>query len=170
LRLHRQTYPRYWQWSEAVEMTAMLTNRLQATFGRTIHVGPDANPRSLRNFPLQANGSEMLRLACILATERGIPVCAPIHDALLVEGSAGDIERVVSETQQAMASELVLPGFGLRTDAKIVRWPDRYSDPRDERFWHVVWERISKRTPATPTTGDTPVLFIVFLSCFFKRG
>ncbi len=25
--------------------------------------GPDANPRSLANFPMQANGAEMLRLA-----------------------------------------------------------------------------------------------------------
>jgi len=83
----------------------------------------------------------MLRLACILATERGLQVCAPVHDALLVEGSADGIDTVVAETQQAMreASELVLPGFPLRTDAKVVRWPERYSDPRGVRFWHTVW-------------------------------
>src|SRR5262249_37675437 len=86
--LHRRTYPRYWQWSDAVEMTAMLSGQLQAAFGWTVHVGQDANPRSLRNFPLQANGAEMLRLACILATERGIRVCGPVHDALVVESPA----------------------------------------------------------------------------------
>jgi hypothetical protein len=154
LRLHRQTYPRYWQWSDAVEMTAMLTGRLQATFGWTIRVGQNANPRSLRNFPLQANGAEMLRLACMFATERGIQVCAPIHDALLVEGPIEEIEAVVTETQKAMreASEWVLPGFPLRTDAKIVRWPERYSDPRGERFWRAVWQLIGEHAPSTDAT------------------
>jgi len=155
LRLHRQTYPRYWQWSDAVEMTAMLTGQLQATFGWMVHVGQDANPRSLRNFPLQANGSEMLRLACIFGIERGISICAPIHDALLIEGCANEIEAIVDQTQRAMreASECVLSGFPLRTDAKIVRWPNRYSDPRGVRFWRTVWELICGQTP---TTGDTP--------------
>jgi hypothetical protein len=153
--LHRRTYPRYWRWSDAVEMTAMLGGKLQAAFGWTVHVGTDANPRSLRNFPLQANGSEMLRLACILATERGIRVCAPIHDALLLEAPIREIGAAVAACQTAMreASELVLPGVPLRSAAKIVRWPDRYSDPRGELMWETVWELIGERTP---TTGDTP--------------
>ena len=35
--------------------------------------------------PAQAHGAEMLRLACCLVTERGIQLCCPIHDAVLVE-------------------------------------------------------------------------------------
>lgn len=69
----------------------------------------------------------MMRLACYLTTERGIRVCAPVHDALLVEGVDGEIEDVVAATQAAMAeaSRVVLGGFELRSDAKIVRYPDR---------------------------------------------
>jgi DNA polymerase-1 len=102
---------------------AMLRGWLQTVFGWQVHVGPKANPRSLANFPMQANGAEMLRLACCLATERGIRVCAPIHDALLVEGPADEIKTVVAETQAAMAkaSRVVLEGFELRSDAKVVR-------------------------------------------------
>jgi DNA polymerase I len=153
--LHKRTYPRYWQWSDAVEMTAMLAGRLQAAFGWTVHVGPNANPRSLRNFPLQANGAEMLRLACILATEGGIHVCAPVHDALLIEAPADGIAEAVAATQAAMreASELVLPGFPLRTDTRIVGYPDRYSDPRGEQFWATVWELIGESTPSTDASG-----------------
>jgi hypothetical protein len=33
---------------------------------------------------MQANGAEMLRIACCLATERGVEVCAPVHDAVLI--------------------------------------------------------------------------------------
>ena len=92
------------------------------------------------NFPMQANGAEMLRLACCLATERGLTVCAPVHDALLVEGPAGGIDDVVARTQAAMreASELVLPGFPLRTDAKVFRHPERYADERGRRMWETV--------------------------------
>jgi hypothetical protein len=140
LRFHQETFRRFWHWSELVEMQGMLAGQLRTVFGWTVHVGRDANPRSLRNFPMQGNGAEMLRLACCLATERGITVCCPVHDALLVEGPADGIETVVAQTQQVMqeASELVLPGFPLRTDAKIVRHPDRYLDPRGERLWTTV--------------------------------
>jgi hypothetical protein len=156
LLMHRQTFPRFWQWSDLVEMEGMLTCRLRTAFGWTLHVGPEVNPRTLRNFPMQANGAEMMRLACCLATERGIGVCCPIHDALLVEGSADAIEDVVDGTQQAMreASELVLPGFPLRTDAKIVRWPDRYVDPRGESMWRTVWGILDGADQLdTPGTG-----------------
>ncbi len=35
----------------------------------------------------------------------------------------------------AQASAIVLDGFQLRSDAKIVRWPDRYMDERGWEFW-----------------------------------
>jgi DNA polymerase I-like protein with 3'-5' exonuclease and polymerase domains len=158
LALHRRTYPTYWRWSDAVQDFAMLRGYLETVFGWRIHVGPNANPRSLRNFPLQGNGAEMLRLACCLATERGIMVCAPVHDALLVEGPADAIEDTVARTQEAMreASVLVLPGFPLRTEAKTVRYPDRYMDERGRRFWELVWGLMEEETRCV--TGDTSVV------------
>jgi hypothetical protein len=140
LRLHRETYPRFWAWSDGAERHAMLRNELHTVFGWTIRVGSDANPRSLRNFPCQANGAEMLRWACRLMTERGVGLVAPIHDAVLVEGPAETIAETVAETQRAMseASEAVLGGFQLRTDVEIVCWPDRYMDKRGREFWDRV--------------------------------
>jgi hypothetical protein len=118
----------------------MITGKLHTVFGWWIHAGTDANPRSLRNFPMQANGAEMLRLACCLTTERGIKVCAPVHDALLVEGDVADIDSIVNRTQDAMreAAMIVLNGFELRTDAKIVRHPDRFVDARGREFFQRV--------------------------------
>jgi hypothetical protein len=172
LHLHRETYPVFWRWSDAIQDFAMLHNYLETTFGWRVHVPPGLDPktgkplastRSLRNFCMQGNGSEMLRLACCLATERGIAVCAPVHDALLVEGSADDIENVAARTQEAMreASELVLPGFPLRTDAKVIKHPDRYQDDRGRRMWEVVWglleevEAAEGYTYQNGTTTDT---------------
>jgi hypothetical protein len=155
LRLHRRSYPDFWRWSDAVQDFAMLHGYLETAFGWRVHVGPDANPRSLRNFPMQANGAEMMRLACCLATERGLAVCCPVHDALLVEGPADRIADVAAEARRAMreASELVLPGFPLRADAKVVRHPDRYLDERGRRMWETVWGLLAGKVEGI--TGDT---------------
>jgi len=102
LRLHRQTYPAFWRWSQSAVDRAALERELWSVFGWRLHFEPRWNWRTASNFPVQANGAEMLRLACCLATERGIMVCAPVHDALLVEGPAESIDAVVVATQAAM--------------------------------------------------------------------
>ncbi len=142
LAMHRQTYPVFWRWSDSVVDYAMLYGKLWTVFGWEIHVGSGVNPRFLRNFPMQANGAEMLRLACCLATERGIRVCAPIHDAILIEAPLLELEDAVAETQLAMAeaSEVVLNGVQIRTEAKVIRYPDRYMDERGREMWTTVWE------------------------------
>ena len=144
---HKEVFRRYWAWSDQVEMQGMLGGTLRTVFGWQMHTSAHANPRSLRNFPMQAHGAEMLRLACCLCTEHGIQVCAPVHDALLVEASDEAIESIVAQTQgfMAQASLLVLPGFPLRTEAKIVRYPERYQDPRGVQMWETV-QRILEDT------------------------
>jgi hypothetical protein len=140
LRAHHETYRVFWEWSDRVVDHAMLTGALYSVFGWTIHVGPGANPRALRNYLMQANGAEMLRLACCLATEQGIEVCAPVHDAVLICAPLDRLQHDVAVTQQAMAeaSRIVLNGFELRTEAKVVRFPDRYVDKRGVRMWTEV--------------------------------
>jgi len=144
LDLHHQTYRRFWEFSDAAVDFALLHGRLWTTFGWPLRCGAGVNVRSLRNFPMQANGAEMLRFACCLATERGIRVCAPIHDALLIEAPLERIDEAVAETQAAMAeaSRIVLDGFELTTDVKIVRYPNRYMDGRGRRMWDEIWQLI----------------------------
>jgi DNA polymerase-1 len=161
LRLHRETYRVFWHWSDAALDHAMLYGKLWTVFGWTIHVDDKPNPRSLRNFLMQGNGAELLRLACCLATERGIRVCAPVHDALLIEAPLEELEAAVQTTQAAMAeaSHLVLDGFALRTDAKVIRYPERYSDPRGEAMWTQVWALIKRSGTALDlSTGGQGVL------------
>ena len=153
LRTHRETYRDFWRWSDAAVDHAMLMNSLHTVFGWHIHVDENPNPRSLRNFPMQANGAEMLRLACCLATERGIEVCAPVHDAVLICAPLDPLEDDIASMRAAMAeaSKIVLAGFELRTDAMRVRYPDRYQDPRGTAMWDRVIKLISRRTMATKT-------------------
>jgi DNA polymerase I len=148
LRTHRDTYRKFWCWSDAAVDHAMLTSTLHTVFGWCIHVDENPNPRSLRNFPMQANGAEMLRLACCLATERGVEVCAPVHDAVLICAPLDRLEDDIAGMRATMAeaSKIILAGFELRTDAMRIRYSDRYRDPRGTAMWNRVIELITKRS------------------------
>ncbi|HIA04034.1 MAG TPA: DNA polymerase I [Myxococcales bacterium] len=144
LALHRRTYPQFWSWSQAVVDYAQIYKRVFMVFDWRMRVSAATNDRTLRNFPMQANGAEMLRLACCFCTEAGINVCAPVHDALLVEGPAGEIQELISEGQCHMrrASEIVLDGFALRTDAETTIAPQRFGREHENEMWRIVFEII----------------------------
>jgi DNA polymerase I-like protein with 3'-5' exonuclease and polymerase domains len=144
LRLHHVTYPQFWDWSDRVVDYALLYNNLHTVFGWNLIVGGEPNPNSLRNFPMQANGAEMLRLACCLAVERGVTVIAPVHDSLLIEASVGDSIEAIITARRAMAeaSRIVLGNLTLRTDVKVFSHPMRYIDKRGLAMWNTVWKVI----------------------------
>jgi len=81
--------------------------------------------------------------------ERGVGLCAPIHDAVLVEGPAETINETVANAQAAMreASSIVLGGFELETDAEIVSYPNRYSDERGTDMWGSVLAILAELDP-----------------------
>jgi DNA polymerase-1 len=147
LRAHRETYREFWRWSDAAVDYAMLTGSLHTVFGWRVHVGENQNPRALRNFPMQANGAEMMRLAACLATERGIEVCAPVHDAFLICAPLNRLEADVAAMRACMAeaSRIVLGGFEIRTDVKIFRYPERFTDERGAVMWQRVMNLIAQR-------------------------
>jgi DNA polymerase I len=102
LEFHHQAYRRYWEWSESTLNVAMLTGKLQTTFGWPVHVGPETKATTLRNFRVQGDGAEILRLACCMVTEAGITVCAPVHDALMIEADIAAIDYETRKTQDLM--------------------------------------------------------------------
>jgi hypothetical protein len=146
LQLHRRTYRTFWKWSDAAVDEAVLGGRLWAGLGWQIHTCDEVNDRSLRNFPMQANGAEMLRIACILLTEAGIKVCAPVHDALLIEAPVGELDQAIATSKSLMqeASRIVLDGFELGSDVKEVRYPGRYMDKRGVVMWDKVMNLVGE--------------------------
>lgn len=140
LDMHRKTYLKFWRWSDAAVDMAMLYGKVHTSFGWTLHQAGSLNQRTLRNFPMQANGAEMLRLACILASERGVRVCAPVHDALLIEAPVASLDETIHATRAAMAeaSRLVLDGFVLRTDVSAYPHPLRFAAERGAQMWKTV--------------------------------
>ena len=110
---------------------------MRSAFGWRRRVGAGANPRALMNFPMQANGAEMMRLAAIAATEAEIEVCAPVHDAFLIAAPLDRLERDVARMRALMgrAGRAVTGGLEVRTDAALVRWPDRLVDEGGAAMW-----------------------------------
>ena len=153
LRKHRQTFQTFWEWSDRNVDYALLHNRLWTVFGWQIQVEGQHNLRSLANFPMQANGAEMLRIACIRMTEAGIRVCAPVHDAVLIEAPLEELDDRVQQAQELMseASRQVLGGFELTTDADIYRYPERY---RDEERGGAFWDRVMSLLPENFLSTD----------------
>ena len=135
LRLHLDTYRVFWRWAEENVDRVLLGLPLETVFGWRIHFPPgcqaDINGRSILNWPMQSHGAEMMRLGLSMAVEAGFMICAPIHDALLLEAPIDQIEEQAQAVAEIMAqaSEIVLgPGKRCRSDIKIVRYPDRFED------------------------------------------
>ena len=137
----KRTFAKYHQWSSEVVREARAGHWLHTVFGwRQFMDG--SGVLTVKNWKMQANGAEMIRLACCLATERGVRVCGVIHDAILVEAPLDEIDAAVATARAAMeeASREVLDGYTIPVDADIVRWPDRYQ-PDDEKSLEM-WERV----------------------------
>ena len=142
LRAHRDRYQKFWIMADAAIACAMQGYPLSTVFGWRVRPGSNPNARSMMNYPMQSNGSEMMRLAACMATERGIEVCAPVHDAFLICAPLDRIDADVAAMSAIMeeASRVVLKGFTVPTDTKIFRYPDRYMDKRGV----VMWERVTQ--------------------------
>jgi DNA polymerase-1 len=149
LQKHRETYKKFWSWADNNKETGLLGLKLQTDFGWSIKVeGGIVKANTFLNWPMQANGAEMMRIACVLAVERGLKLCAPIHDALLIESSNDQIDADVTKLKECMseASEGVLgTGKICRVDAEIVKYPDRYMDEQGQEMWDKIMMLLAKR-------------------------
>jgi hypothetical protein len=63
-------------------------------------------------------------------------ICAPLDR---LEANIAAMRAAMAE-----ASRIVLAGFELGTDVKVIRYPDRYMDPRGAVMWARVMELIGR--------------------------
>lgn len=152
LNQHRELFAQYWVWSDDWVQHALQSSTMRTAFGWTCRTGIlELNERSIRNWPIQATGADILRIACILAARHGIKILAPVHDAVLIEAPAERIEADVARMREIMrrASRVVFNATAdgpheLRTDATIVRYPEHYSDKRGAAMWDRVLELLTE--------------------------
>lgn len=145
LRNHRAMYPKYWAWNERIGHQSMYYNELSTVFGWKTRpypgiAGEPPNIRTLRNFPMQANGGEILRLATSMLVESGVDVCALVHDAIVIISPTSRFEEDRAKTMAAMkaASRRVLGGFAVDVEMNSASYPNRYIDKDGAAMWRRI--------------------------------
>jgi DNA polymerase I len=146
--LHKRTYRTFWQWSDHMVENALLARRQHTVFGWPRKLIGGERLTSIRNFPMQANGAEMMRIAAIGAVRAGIEVCAPVHDAFLIAAPAARLTEDVEIMRDVMTrAGQVVCGIPIRTEAKLIRYPNRYMEDRGIEMWNRVM-RLGNMTQA----------------------
>lgn len=143
LRQHRRVFKTYWDWSDRVLTDALLSRQMTTSFGWRFQIAGDGGDaaRSIRNWPMQSTGSDILRMACVLLDKSGLEVVGPVHDAVLLECPTNDADNTAKKAVAAMeqASSIVLgAGKVVRVDYEIIRHPDRFTDARGVETWERV--------------------------------
>jgi hypothetical protein len=137
---HRQTYPDFWRWREEQVTAAMLARRIESSGGWPLHITHSPNKRTLYNFPMQADGAEMLRPTAWRLCEAGIVPVMLIHDGILFE--------LESREQLEHAKEIMLQGgrdvcdgfeIGVDVDQELLGGA-RYADkrPMAKKMWATI--------------------------------
>jgi DNA polymerase I-like protein with 3'-5' exonuclease and polymerase domains len=158
IKYHQLRYPQFHKWRADYLFTANATDKIYTPLAWSSYTQFYAQrPKKdltknvhssnwLKNWPMQSCGSDILRLSTIMCLEAGIQVIAPVHDAILIQSPLEQLDAQVALAQNLMteASYQILE-FPIRTDAKIVKYPENYSDDRGVRTWNTIWEIIRDR-------------------------
>jgi DNA polymerase I len=138
LRHHHTLFSTYWEWQERVCNSASLNGTLTNALGWTRRTRNDRR-NTVANYPVQSNGAALLQLAAVEASERGIGICCPVHDAFLIEVPEETLEQDIGVMQQCMqnASETLLNGFTLETQTTRIIGE---GPPDPEPIWHQIMD------------------------------
>ena len=164
LRAHKRVYHRFWAWSDAAVDQVSMRGVIRTCFDWRLHrvasldvAATKKQWRSVRNFPSQAHGAEMLRLACIYAAEEGLPIIAPIHDAIMIEAPTEEMPVVSARMEAIMrkASRDVLRGFEVDVEHTFTGDGERYVDEDGKEFFdHIM--KIVGEPPVDVTPSAQP--------------
>lgn len=138
LQTYKTAFSTFVEWSDNMLSRARMGGWIITPMNWRLYT-QHAKDRTIRNFPMQGTGANILQICCVYLIERGIRVLGTVHDALLVEAPVNEIDAKTKQAQDIMeqVSEGIL-NFRLRTDAKIVKYPERYSDKRGEEMWNTI--------------------------------
>jgi hypothetical protein len=102
LEEHQRRFPRVWRWFRQQVALSYGYRHAITPHGWKLHIGRFVGARTVRNFPVQGTGADILRRAHTLLWEAGYRIAAPLHDALLVEVKIEDLNTAVVEVPTIM--------------------------------------------------------------------
>ena len=149
----KQLYKVYVSWIQGVLKSVAMTQRITTRLGwqrhsnGTFKLDKHGKLKSIRNtilnFPMQGNGSDILRQAIIKLHEANFKIVAPVHDAVLVEIPLGGHEKLIKEAMQIMvdASEFVIGG-PIRVGKEEI-YSNWKQEDKDQKFYDDIFKEIS---------------------------
>jgi DNA polymerase-1 len=149
----RAQFRRFEEYAESVLDHAGIFGEITTQLGWRMQCPSLIKRRTVRNFPIQSTGSEILHVASILAERRRIQVCAPVHDAIMAEAQLDQLDDVSTALDRIMrdASAIVLKGYELPTElggtkegGRPILPGERYYDERGEAMWNTVSRLVEK--------------------------
>jgi hypothetical protein len=149
---HYNAYPVYWAWSEEGIAQAYRDGFIESPLGWRLWTGQKTKRNSLLNFPAQSAGADVLRMACILAVDRGLGpyLCYPHHDAIYAHCPieiAQDVGDALAECFRQAGKIVCGDALELRCDQpEITVYPNRYKPENGGDVWAMVQEFLAKRS------------------------
>ena len=132
---HHELFPVYWDWSERVVQAAFDKGEMRTPCGWGAKVPKSSNMRTWMNFPIQATGSDIMRLVVTYLDRQGVDLLAVIHDGFLVSCYKAQLADATAAIDWACstATEQVVPGFPLRWET--TQHEQRYYDKDGAPLW-----------------------------------
>ena len=95
------------------------------------------------NWPMQATGSDIMRLTVIYLDQQNVQILAPVHDGFLLTCRRHELDdlNAAVETACKTAIDQVIPGFPLRWDTEVheVRFEDEDGLP----IWNLIQDELA---------------------------
>jgi DNA polymerase I len=137
LKRQRETFRRFFAWSDRKAMKAVTGQTLSTPLGWTIRFRHGTTTRSPertgRNFCIQGLAADMMRLLMIRLSEAGLATCAAIHDGFLIECADDQADAVHEIVKAAMdRSAIDLIGATIPIKSRIFRWPESYQEGKTD--------------------------------------
>jgi DNA polymerase family A len=148
---HRLIYPRFHRWLGDVVTQAKFDSMIYSPYGWPLAVTGNTSNRTLMNYLAQSGGADMMRIAAIAATEAGIRVCCPVHDAFWIMAPLDELNATIKRMREIMirAGSAVTGGLSIGVTVEyVVRWPHCLGDVREPTDkGQAMWDEVRSLIP-----------------------
>jgi DNA polymerase-1 len=123
-------YHVYGAWQSELPAVMQANGCLALADGWQLFPVLDCNQRSIKNYPMQGTGSNILRRACAGLTTAGVELIGTNHDSVMVQAPIAEIDGKVKLAEQIMiaSSRKLLGGHACRVDIEqVIKYPEHWS-------------------------------------------
>ena len=133
------------RWQRQALEQARQRGWMQTRWGWRATVYPDTRRTALLNWPIQAAGADVLRMAVLRAAAEGFDVLAVAYDAMLVSVPEAEAEILIAELQGIVeeAAELTV-GVRIRVGCQAIRPGERFLTEETRQEWEKVMQALER--------------------------